>query len=313
MRVVVLGAGSMGSLVGGSLAATDWTAPESQTADGVAVTLLGRDDEHTRQIRRDGLRMTHPDGTEECVPVAVATDESAVADADLLVVCVKSYDTEEAITGVAPYLDGGDVLTLQNGLGNAETVADYVPDERVIVGTTSHGAVREAPGHVRHAGRGETTIGRYFADNDPRVHAIADLLTGAGVETTVTDHPQRAVWTKVLVNAGINAPTALAGVPNGALAEEPGGQRLLRRAVEEGAEIAHASGVDVPEDIVERTLAVAERTATNRSSMRQDVERGRSTEIESLNGELARRASDHGVDAPVNETLADLIRLTTSD
>jgi 2-dehydropantoate 2-reductase len=313
VHVVVLGAGSIGSLLGGLLAATDWTAPARPVADDVAVSLLGRDDEHTREIRRDGLGVTHPDGTEESVPVAVATDESAVADADLLVVCVKSYDTEDAMAGVAPYLDGADVLTLQNGLGNAQTIAEYVPDEQVVVGTTSHGAVREAPGQVRHAGGGETTIGRYFVDNDPRVHAIADLLTVAGVETTVTDDPQRAVWTKVLVNAGINAPTALAGVPNGALAEDPAGLRLLRRAVEEGAEIAEASGVDVPGDVVERTLAVAERTATNRSSMRQDVERGRSTEVESLNGELARRASDNGVDAPVNETLADLIRLTTSD
>ncbi|MFB6270849.1 MAG: ketopantoate reductase family protein, partial [Halobacterium sp.] len=235
------------------------------------------------------------------------------SNADVLVLLVKSYDTGEAMADVAGHLEGADVLTLQNGLGNAETIAEYVPAERVVEGTTSHGAVVEGPGHVRHAGTGDTTIGRYFAENDARVDAIADALTAAGIETTVTDDPERAVWTKVLVNAGINAATALARVPNGALVETNAGERLLGRAVEEGEAVARAAGVDVPADVVERTRSVAERTATNRSSMRQDLERGRRTEVEALNGELARRAAAHGVDAPVNQTLADLLRLASRE
>jgi len=298
MRIVVLGAGSLGSLLAGALAAAD--------AD---VTLLGRDGEHVRRVRDDGLRLTRPDGTETRMPLAVTTDAAAAADADLLVVCVKSYDTADALAGAAEHLDGADVLTLQNGLGNAETVADYVPRERVLAGTTTHGAVREAPGHVRHAGRGDTTIGRYFAPNDARVEAAADALSAAGIETTVTDDPEVAVWTKVLVNAGINAATALARVPNGALVESEAGERVLRRAVEEGVEVARAEGVAVPSDAVERTRAVAERTASNASSMRQDVERGRRTEVEALHGALVRRGAANGVATPVNETLADLVRL----
>ncbi|MUV60886.1 ketopantoate reductase family protein [Halobacterium sp. CBA1126] len=298
MRVVVLGAGSLGSLLAGALERTD--------AD---VTLLGRESDHVRRVRADGLRLTRPDGSEDAVPVDVATDEGVTEDADLLVVCVKSYDTADAMAGVAPHLDGADVLTLQNGLGNAETVADYVPRERVLAGTTTHGAVLEAPGHVRHAGRGDTTVGRYFAANDARVDAVADCLTGAGIETTVADDPEAAVWTKVLVNAGINAATALARVPNGALVDSESGERVLRRAVTEGVAVARAEGVAVPEDAVERTREVAERTASNRSSMRQDVERGRPTEVEALNGALVRRGESHGVETPVNETLADLVRL----
>ncbi|MGB9963443.1 ketopantoate reductase family protein [Halobacterium hubeiense] len=298
MRVVVLGAGSLGSLLAGALERTD--------AD---VTLLGRESDHVRRVRADGLRLTRPDGSEDAVPVDVATDEGVTEDADLLVVCVKSYDTADAMAGVAPHLDGADVLTLQNGLGNAETVADYVPRERVLAGTTTHGAVLEAPGHVRHAGRGDTTVGRYFAANDARVDAVADCLTRAGIETTVADDPEAAVWTKVLVNAGINAATALARVPNGALVDSESGERVLRRAVAEGAAVARAEGVPVPDDAVERTREVAERTASNRSSMRQDVERGRPTEVEALNGALVRRGESHGVETPVNETLADLVRL----
>jgi 2-dehydropantoate 2-reductase len=298
MRIVVLGAGSLGSLLAGALVGSD--------AD---VTLLGREGEHVRRVRADGLRFTHPDGREEQIPLDAATDPAAAADADLLVVCVKSYDTGDALAGVADHLDGADVLTLQNGLGNAETIAEYVPRERVLAGTTTHGAVREAPGHVRHAGRGDTTVGRYFAENDARVEAAADCLTAAGIETTVTDDPESAVWTKVLVNVGINAATALARVPNGALVESESGERVLRRAVEEGIAVARPEGVAVPEDAVERTRAVAERTATNPSSMRQDVERGRRTEVEALHGAVVRRGATHGVETPVNETLADLVRL----
>ena len=301
MRVVLLGAGSLGSLFGGLLAAAD--------AD---VTLLGNAGDHLDRVAADGLRLTHPDGHTETVLVETATDPAVASDADLLVVCVKAYDTDEAVRGVAPHLGDADVLTLQNGLGNAETIAEHVPRERVIAGTTTHGASLEGPGRVRHAGTGDTTVGRYFAPNDERVEAVASLLTDAGVETTVADDPESAVWTKVLVNVGINAATALARVPNGALVEEAAGERLLRRAVQEGVAVARAEGVGVPEDAVERAREVAARTATNRSSMRQDVERGTRTEIESLNGELARRGGAHGVDAPVNETLADLVRLAGS-
>jgi 2-dehydropantoate 2-reductase len=298
MRIVVLGAGSLGSLFAGRLAASD--------AD---VSLLGRPSEHFERVATAGLELTRPDGTQQTVPVETSTDPQIVDEADVLVVCVKSYDTDEAMGDVSDHLAGTDVLTLQNGLGNAETIAEYVPEERVVAGTTTHGATVESPGHVRHAGVGDTTIGRYFAANDDRVEALASALTDAGIETTVTDDPERAVWTKVLVNAGINATTALARVPNGALLADEAGERVLQRAVDEGLDVARAEGVDVPGDVVARTRAVAEGTATNHSSMRQDVEAGRRTEIEALNGELARRAAAHGIDAPVNETLADLVRL----
>lgn len=311
MHVVVLGAGSLGSLVAGRLASG--SGPDTAGPADLAVTLLGRDGEHVKRSRERGLRVTHPNGREETVAVDVATDYEAAAAADLLVLLVKSYDTDEAMAAVAPHLQGADVLTLQNGLGNAATISEYVPAERVVDGTTSHGAVLEGPGHVRHAGVGETTVGRCFAPTDDSVETLAAAFTAAGIETTVTADPERAVWTKALVNAGINAATALARAPNGALADRAPGQRLLRRAVEEGTAVARASGVDVPDDVVERARQVAERTATNRSSMRQDLERGRQTEVEALNGELARRASDHGVDAPVNETLADLLRLATEN
>jgi 2-dehydropantoate 2-reductase len=299
MRVVVQGPGSLGSLVAGLLAAA-----------GEDVALLGRpDSDHLDRVAAEGLVVEGPDGSQTTTHPATATDPAVVADADLVVVCVKSYDTEAAAEALSGSLAGAGVLTLQNGLGNAETLAEYVPETAVLAGTTTHGAVLEGPGVVRHAGAGETTVGRYAGETDGFVREVADTLSAAGLGAAVTDDPQRAVWTKVLVNVGINAATALARVPNGALVEHEAGERLLERAVEEGATVARAEGVDVPDDAVERAREVAQRTASNHSSMRQDLERGSRTEVEALHGALADRAREHGVDAPVNQTLADLVRL----
>ncbi|MDL0142058.1 2-dehydropantoate 2-reductase [Halobacterium salinarum] len=302
MRVVVQGPGSLGSLVGGVLAGGE-----------TAVTLLGHQSEHLTRVREDGLRVVQPDGTTRVTRPSVATDPSVVADADLVVVCVKSYDTASAARALGRQCDGAMVLTLQNGLGNAAVLAEHVPADTVLVGTTTHGAAPTEPGVVRHASGGETTIGRYRGANDARVASVAAAFSTGGMETTVTASPQRAVWEKVLVNVGINAATALADVDNGALVECPPGERVLERAVTEGVRVAEAEGVSVSESVVERARQVAARTASNESSMRQDLAGGARTEVESLHGAVVERARDHDIAVPVIRTLADLVRLAQRD
>jgi 2-dehydropantoate 2-reductase len=298
MRFAVLGGGAMGSLFGGRLA-----------ADGADVTVVHRGADHVRAIRRDGLTVETPDGDARTVNLAATTDPDDPGDVDVVLVLVKSTDTREAVTGAASLLRGADVLTLQNGLGNPEAIAEVVEEEAVLAGVTAQGATFLGPGRVRHAGRGPTRIGRYFAGDDGTVEAIADRFTAAGIKTAVADDVRVAVWEKVLVNVGVNAATALARVPNGHLADTDPGRRLLESAVSEAAAVARAEGRPVREDAVEHTIAIAEETAANHSSMRQDVERGRTTEIETINGAVVERAADHGIDVPVNRTLADLVRL----
>jgi len=297
MRIGVLGAGAMGSLFAARLAGTD-----------AAVTLLAHESEHVAAIRRDALALERPDGSRERRPVPVVTSPADAPAFDAVLVLVKSTDTASAADEWYEALADAAVCTLQNGLGNAETLAARVPRERVLAGTTSHGAVVERPGLVRHAGVGETVVGRYFAPQDGTVRALAAALTDAGIETAVTDDPAGAVWRKALVNVGINAPTALARVENGALADTESGGRVLRRAVVEAARVARAEGVAVG-DPVAVARRVAERTATNRSSMRQDVEARRETEVEALYGAVVARAHDHDLPVPVTATLADLVRL----
>lgn len=298
LRVAVVGSGAMGSLYGGRLARS-----------GVDVTLVDVWKEHVATIREEGLRIASSDG-EERIDVPATTDPGSVGSVDLVFVFVKSTRTRVAMEDAAGagLLGGADVLTLQNGLGNPETIAEFVPEERVVAGVTSHGATVEGPGRVFHAGTGPTRIGRYFTENDDRVETVAGALRGAGFETDVIAAVRDAIWEKVLVNVGINAPTALARVPNGALASRAPGRRVVAAAVTEAARVARNEGHEVREGVVDHVLDVADATAENRSSMRQDVEAGRRTEIEAIAGEVVARGERHGVATPTVRTLLELVR-----
>ncbi|MFB6266527.1 MAG: ketopantoate reductase family protein [Halodesulfurarchaeum sp.] len=309
MHIAILGAGSLGSLFGGLLARER------------PVTLIGHEGEHIRVIREQGLEIADPDGDSFHVEPRATTDHAAVADADLVVLTVKSYDTERAMRDVEPHLEDAPVLSLQNGLGNEETIAEFVPSEQVIGGTTSHGALLEKPGLVRHTGTGDTTIGAYGTIDEEETtstpHGLSDVAAvfqEAGIETEVVTDVSRAIWEKVLVNVGINAATALARVQNGRMWDTGPGSRLLEAAVGEALEVARAAGIEfgTGTDPIELARTVARRTQTNRSSMLQDVEADRRTEIEALNGAIVRRGEAHGIDVPVNRTLADCVRLAES-
>lgn len=298
-HIAVLGSGAMGSLFGGRLAAS-----------GADVTLVDRRSAHVEAVNRSGLTIRSAAADDLTVEVPATTDPATVGPVGLVVVFVKSHQTESALEGASALLEGGpDVLTLQNGLGNPETIAEFVPPAKVLAGVTAQGATREGPGRVFHAGEGPTTIGRYFTGNDDRVRTVATWFEEAGIETTVSDAVRDEIWEKVLVNVAINAPTALARVPNGTLATTDPGRRVLESAVREAARVARNEGRAVPADVVSIALDVARATAENRSSMLQDVEAGRKTEIEQLHGAIVERAEGAGIRTPVNRTLADLVRL----
>lgn len=297
MHVAVLGSGAMGSLFGGRLADA-----------GVRVTFVDVWEEHVRALNETGL-VIEADEDVHVADVEATTSLASVDAPELLLVFVKSIHTREALAEAELHGET-EVLTLQNGLGNPETIAEFVPEPAVIAGVTAHGASVVGPGRIRHAGAGPTTIGRYFVDNDDRVAEIAATFTDAGIETAVSDGVHDTIWEKVLVNVGINAATALARVRNGRLVDTDPGRRLLADAVREASAVAEAEGAVVRDDIVEYASDIADRTGTNRSSMRQDVEAGRATEIETLNGAIVDRAAAHGIETPVNRTLTDLVRLT---
>lgn len=286
MDIVVFGAGSIGSLIGGLL------------ADEHAVTLVGRQD-HVAAIEREGLAITGR--LERVVSPTARTD--VPAEAELAIVTVKSFDTPEAAAALRS-CSLETVLSLQNGMGN-EAILEREVDATVLAGTTTYGAHSTAPGSVEYTGAGEVVLGPVEGGSSPRADEVGSAFESAGLETVVASDMPRRLWRKLAVNAGINAPTALARVPNGAVLEGSLAS-TASAATAETARVAQEAGVDLAVPAaVDRMESVAEATAENTSSMHQDVLAGKRTEIDAINGYVVDAASG---EVPVNETLTALIR-----
>ena len=298
MKIAVIGAGAMGSLFGAYLAKA-----------GEAVTVVDIWQEHVAAIRSQGLMLGEPAG-DEVVRLDAMLGTGGLEPVDLVILFVKSAATQAAATDAAALLrPGGRVLTLQNGLGNAEAIAEIVGAERVLAGTTAQGATLLGPGRVRHGGSGETHIGRLSGEADAFCHEVAALLTNAGLPTVVEPDVRSLIWGKLIINTGINALTALLRLRNGQLADLAETRQLLALAVEEAVQVARAVGVQLPyEKPLEKVLAVAVATGQNQSSMLQDVLRGSPTEIAVINGAIVREGERLGVATPVNRTLTLLVQ-----
>lgn len=278
----------------------------ARLADDHDVTLIGREP-HVRAIRERGLEVTGE--TQRTVQVDARTDADGLDPADVVFLTVKSYQTAQAMSDVDPAIgENTFVTTLQNGLGNVETIARRVGEARTIGGTTSHGCIFQGPGRIEHTGTGDTVIGPIDPPDRPAHHQLAKALTGAGIVTEVVRDVRERLWAKAAVNAAINPLTAVTGLPNGALLESEELKALLEATAGEVEAVARAEGFDVDEGAwIDEARKVARRTARNRSSMLQDVERGRRTEIDAICGHVAQRALEHGVPAPRNETLHALV------
>jgi 2-dehydropantoate 2-reductase len=267
--------------------------------------MVDRHTDRAELIGSRGIIMTGISG-DFTVAVQATADATKVRAAELVMICVKSYDTAVAVGGLPRELaEDCAVLTLQNGLGNVELIAERFGAERSYAGTTALGATLLGPGQVRHSGQGVTTVGRFKGAPDERVDKIVELLNDAGFETHAVTDVTVALWTKVVVNAAINPLTALTGVRNGRLVEMPEARELLARVVRECAEVARTQGVT--DDPLPRVEEICRKTAQNVSSMLQDILRGKRPEIDSINAAVVREAERQGIPAPVNEALARLV------
>jgi 2-dehydropantoate 2-reductase len=299
MKIAVVGAGAMGSLFGAMLSEA-----------GNEVWLYDVWVEHVKTINKDGLRIER-EGQTRTLSIEATTDPEQIGQAELVIIFVKSTHTASAAE-TARKLAGSDgaVMTLQNGMGNADILSEFIDPERVLAGTTSHGATLLGPGSIRHAGIGTTTIGAWAETEQGRERArkLSDFFTKIGIQTEAVDDVRSLLWNKLLINIGINAITALTTIKNGQILDLEITRQLSRNAVEEAMKIAGQMNIKVREDAVDHVYAVAEATALNRSSMGQDVDNKRQTEIGTINGFIVRQAKRLGLKAPVNETLTALIQ-----
>ena len=300
MTIAILGAGALGCAIGATL-----------TEAGQDAWLIGRPGAQLDALRRDGLLVEGASGR-RTVPVRATASAEEVGPVELVIVLVKSFQTVAAMTA-ALSLVGPDtaVLSLQNGLGHEELLAEVVGREHVLLGSTFAGGVLLGPGHVRAeiAGR-RTWIGEPNGPATPRTRAVADLLSAAGLATTVSDDMVATRWDKLLVNVATGAIAALTGLTYGQLATETALQDVAAEAVAEALAVAAAAGVRLstsdPRQAWER--ATAGLPSGFKTSMLQSLERGRPTEVDVINGAVVRYGQAYGVPTPVNATLTALVK-----
>ncbi len=307
-RILIAGAGALGSVFGGCLRRA-----------GAAVTLLGRAS-HLDAIRNGGLHISgiwgehHADGFELCERADALSGHFAT-----MLLATKSYDTSAMIGAVAPYLaDDGVVISMQNGLGNVETIEAAVSPARTLGARVIFGAEIIAPGSVRvtvYADKVLLGARRPGASPalDQRAREWAARIDATGIPAAYTDELEAALWAKVLYNAALNPLGALLGVPYGLLAQHDDTRALMNAVIDEAFAVARAEGIHLPWPSAAEYCALfydrlVPSTFDHRSSMLQDLERGRRTEIEAINGEVWRRGRAHGIVTPANETLTRLVR-----
>jgi 2-dehydropantoate 2-reductase len=301
MKIHILGAGSLGCAIGGTLAAA-----------GSDVTLIARSRQHVDAVNARGLVMRDADGGERIVAVAAAGDAHGLSPADLVIVLVKSFDTQAAIEGYKHCVgDDTVVMSLQNGLGHEDALADSVGRERLLAGKSYVGGVLLAPGVVRAGVQGKLTlIGEPAGGISERVQRVAAEFERAGLKTMVSDDINGVIWDKLLVNTATGALSAITRLPYGPLYAVPELEATAVAAVAEAMAVARAKGVrlSIDEPIDAWRRAGAGLGADFKASMLQSLEKGSVTEIDFINGAIVREGERLGVPTPVNRTLVACVK-----
>ncbi|RYY94292.1 MAG: 2-dehydropantoate 2-reductase, partial [Comamonadaceae bacterium] len=274
LQVAVMGAGAVGCYYGGMLARA-----------GHDVTLVARP-AHVEAIQRDGLHL-QTRTFDDHVRLRASSDPAAVAGADLVLFCVKSMDTESAGAQIRPHLRPDTLLLcLQNGVDNADRLRTVLPQHAVAAAVVYVATEMAGPGHVKHHGRGELVIEAYR-----NTDAVAQTLRAAGVPTEVSADVRSALWLKLIMNCAYNAVSAIAQRPYGENVRSPGILDVMRDTVDECIAVATAEGVQLPDDLHAIVARLVDAMPTQSSSTAQDLARGRPTEIDYLNGLVARRGA----------------------
>ena len=291
MQVAVVGAGAVGCYYGGLLLRA-----------GHDVTFIGRQP-HVDAINAHGL-LLETQTFRFHLPAKAATDTSALASPDLVLFCVKSADTEQAGRSLAGRLrPETSVLSLQNGVDNAQRLRS-VTGHPVIPAVVYVGSEMAGPGHVRHHGGGDLVIGA-----SPESQALAQTLEAAGIRTTIADDIERTQWTKLITNCAFNALSAVAGIAYGPLLEVEGARDVVAAAIAEAAGVARACGVTIPGDLAAQVLKIPAAMPNQKSSTAQDLARGKPSEIDFLNGYIARKGAELGIPTPTNQALQVMVKL----
>lgn len=307
MKLVVVGPGALGCLLAARL----------KQADACRVSLLDHRPQRAAALNRQGIILAASDAAPAAaLPVPVYADPAAIRGAEAVVFCLKSFALPQALAAAIPFVGPDTLLVIfANGIGHAEAGRRLGEYCRPALGICTAGATQLAPGQVRAGGPGRLTLGyaapqpgSSWQDKTDPLARVAQGFRRAGFETRLNADIERELWLKLLVNVGINALTVVHDCPNGRLLEIPAARRQMAQAVEEAAAVARAHDIILDADPLATVEEVCRRTATNISSMLQDVRHRRPTEIMAINGEIVRRANILGFTAPANEALTRAVK-----
>ncbi|MFH0856123.1 MAG: 2-dehydropantoate 2-reductase [Candidatus Omnitrophota bacterium] len=298
MKIGIVGPGAIGCLLAAYL---------SKAKEEVWV--IDYKKERAENINKTGISLTGLSGEWHCSPKA-RSDVKGIGIADLAILCVKSYDTRAAIAHSKPLIgENTSVLTLQNGIDNIEIISEAIGGKNIIAGVTNMGATLLDTGKTKHAGKGETIIGRVDGKITAEMRSIRELFNKVGLEMRISKDIKPLLWSKLIINSGINALTAITGLKNGRLTEFEGSRRILREAVTEATRIVKRKRIKlIYDDPLAKVEAVCEATAENTSSMLQDVLGKKRTEIDFINGVIVRLGQELGIPTPTNTMLVDLVK-----
>jgi 2-dehydropantoate 2-reductase len=295
MNIVVMGAGAIGSLYGGLLAKKN------------TIIIIGRKP-HITAIQQKGLTIKGKTHLSVKIP-AMESAQDVPFTPDLVLLTVKSFDTETATTQILPIVDKNTiVVSLQNGLDNIEKIEQIIEKNHLLAGVSTHGALLSKPGEIIHTGKGKTILGELDGHRSKRLETLVELFNEAGIETQGSDDIIKEIWIKVIINSSINPLTAFFSCKNGYLLENPVLEKIVERVCRESTKVASVAGISVTQlEMIEKTKEVIRTTATNYSSMLQSIQQGKKTEIDSMNSKLMKIGLDHKINTPLNRILTELI------
>ncbi len=296
MRIVVIGAGAMGSLFGGYLSRFH------------EVTLVGTREAHMEKIRRDGVHITEADGRTLCFRPDARVSTEGMAAADLVLVQVKAPSTAAALEAHKGVIDGHTlVLTLQNGMGHEEVLGRYAKEEQIVIGTTKHNCSVMEPGCIRHGGSGMTYIGGISGDAQ-RVQRLADALTQCGLECEWCPDVRRLIYEKLVINASSSVLSGILQVPQGFVLSNPHAWTLCKTLIRETVAVAAAEGIRLdPEEKVEEVRKLLEGNPGGLTSIYADLRDGRRTEVDTISGAVVAAGRRLGVPTPMQETMVKVV------
>lgn len=302
MKILVAGAGAVGGYYGARMAQA-----------GFDVTFVARGS-HYEKMKNDGLEVKSHLGDFNLQGIKVVDNFDLGEEFDLILFTVKTYDTEDVAKEIKPLVgDGTTVLTIQNGMGNAEKIGEVVGAEKVLPGLTKIGVGVEAPGVINHGGKGVIYIGEYSKEVTQRVQEIKEVLDKSEIENYISEDIKKDIWVKFCWNSIFNIISAITNLTTNRFFENEYGEALMDNIMEELKEVARADGIQILESDVEDIIGLGNILGEYVPSTLHDVRKRKRLEVDTFTGQLVELAKKYEISIPVNTTLYQLLKTIEYD